>query len=545
MIANFQTMGEFRKIMTTKINAGTLKRNIYDAQRGQRELALLDIREHGQYGMGHPFFAVSCPYSLLEAIAPRLVPQNSVPVVFIDDDDGLSERAAQALKQLGYTNLQILDGGAPAWEAAGFTLYQGVNLPSKTFGELVELVYNTPTITAGDLKVMQDRGDNVIILDGRTPEEFQNFNIPGGISCPNAELPLRFDAIVDDPNKTVVINCAGRTRSIIGAQTLIDFGIKNKVVALENGTQGWALFDLELERGADRFAPNIINDDSLASAKLRARVLAEKRSIPFVNIESVRKWQLDLRRTTYVIDVRSSIEFESGHLPGAVHAPGGQLVQATDIYVGVHGARIVVCDDNEVRAIMVVHWLRRMGRDAHVLRGGVGADATEMGSVNPYLSADIAPNLPEISEKQLALSLKNKDVVVIDIRSFQSYREGHIPDAYWVLRANLPHQVAIIKDKDLVVVSDNNLAARLFAREADSLGCRSVCLLSGGLNAWVSAQSDIQRSPDEPADRECKDYLFFTGQRHMGNKKHMRQYLEWEIGLVSQLDADERTSFDL
>ena len=37
---------------------------------GGGEIAFLDVREHGQYGEGHPFFAVNLPYSRLEALAP-------------------------------------------------------------------------------------------------------------------------------------------------------------------------------------------------------------------------------------------------------------------------------------------------------------------------------------------------------------------------------------------------------------------------------------------------------------------------------------------
>ena len=231
--------------MVNFINAVELKSEIHLCARGGGELAVLDIREHGQYGQGHPFLAVSCPYSVLEQKAPILVPRYSAPVVVYDDNDNLALRAADALARVGYVDIRILEGGASAWEAAGFTLYQGVNVPSKTFGELVEHFCHTPAITASELHEMQMRGDNLILLDGRTAEEYSNFNIPGGISCPNAELPLRFDALVDDPATTVVINCAGRTRSIIGAQTLIDFGVTQKVLALENGTQGWALADLE------------------------------------------------------------------------------------------------------------------------------------------------------------------------------------------------------------------------------------------------------------------------------------------------------------
>jgi rhodanese-related sulfurtransferase len=524
------------------IDAVTLKTKVHAAHSGAGELALLDIREHGQYGMGHPFFAVSCPYSVLEKRAPQLVPRRSAPVVVFDDGDGVAERAAERLAAIGYSDVTVLEGGTPAWAAAGFTLYQGVNLPSKTFGELVELACHTPHITAAELRDMQARGDNMIILDGRTPEEYANFNIPGGISCPNAELPLRFDALVKDPKTTVVINCAGRTRSIIGAQTLIDFGVEQKVVALENGTQGWALIDLELERGADRFAPDKLDAAALAAAKARADALVKKHGLKKVDHARLAEWLADGKRTTYLIDVRSKPEFEAGHLAGARHAPGGQLVQATDLTVGVLGAPVVVCDDIEVRAVMAAHWLQQMGRDVYVLAGGVGGKADETGAARTALDTKIAPKLPEIAVETLR---GDTGAVVIDMRASQAFREGHVPGAKWALRPKLPEIAKLFKGRPVVLVTDDVHAARLAAVDIRALGGGEVKVLAGGMEAWAAAGYPEEASPNDPPDEGRADYLFFTGQRHMGNKEHMRQYLEWEIGLVGQLDADERAAFKL
>ena len=64
-------------------------------------------------------------------------------------------------------------------------------------------------------------------------------SIPTATSVPGAELVLRARALAPDPATTVVVNCAGRTRSIIGTQSLINAGLPNRVVALRNGTMGW------------------------------------------------------------------------------------------------------------------------------------------------------------------------------------------------------------------------------------------------------------------------------------------------------------------
>ena len=85
-------------------------------------------------------------------------------------------------------------------------------------------------------------------------DEFNRMSIPGGINCPGAELTHRIAALAPDPATTVVVNCAGRTRSILGAQSLRHAGVPNPVVALRNGTMGWHLAGFELEHGQDRAA---------------------------------------------------------------------------------------------------------------------------------------------------------------------------------------------------------------------------------------------------------------------------------------------------
>src|SRR5207245_8921614 len=72
------------------------------------------------------------------------------------------------------------------------------------------------------------------------------------VSVPGAELVLRAREAAPDPATTIIVNCAGRTRSIIGTQSLINAGVANKVVALRNGTIGWTLAKQNLEHGADR-----------------------------------------------------------------------------------------------------------------------------------------------------------------------------------------------------------------------------------------------------------------------------------------------------
>src|SRR5262249_31676309 len=159
----------------------------------------------------------------------------------------------------------------------------------------------------------------------------------------------------------IIVNCAGRTRSIIGAQTLIDFGIANPVYALENGTQGWCLAGFDLEYGASRRYPGTIKSSDLFELRARAREFANARGVSYITPAEAQDWLNQCSRTTYLFDVRTPEEFAASPVPGFVHAPGGQLIQATDNWVGVRGARLILLDEEEIRAPVVASWLRQLG----------------------------------------------------------------------------------------------------------------------------------------------------------------------------------------
>ncbi|RYF83601.1 MAG: sulfurtransferase [Comamonadaceae bacterium] len=522
--------------MTRLISADTLKTWLHDGQ----EIAVLDVREHGQYGESHLFYGTSVPFSRLELDIGRLVPRRSTRVVVYDsgaaDTERVAERAAAQLARLGYGHVHQLDGGTRAWTAAGHVLFAGVNLPSKTFGELAEHSYGTPRVSADRLAEMIASGEPVVVLDGRPVSEFRKMNIPTATCCPNGELAYRVYSLVPDDSTPIVVNCAGRTRSIIGAQTLINLGLRNPIYALENGTQGWFLQDHRLEHGGTRQYG--ANSGSAALQDNAAR-LAQRFDVPVVDAEQVRTWADDPQRSLFLCDVRTPEEFAAGSLPGAQHTPGGQLMQAADQYVGVRGARLVLFDDDGVRAPTVASWLVQMGHQACVLRGGLASGVA--------LSSQPAPApapLAGIEAAELHALMQREAVQVWDLRASKSFRAAHLPGSCWSIRPRLaaPLQAG---EKPVVLVADD---AALAAWAVDSewpQGREKPQLLKGGLAAWQAAGLPVDASPETPDDAQCIDYLFFVHDRHDGNKEAARRYLAWETGLVAQLDAQERAAFRL
>ena len=300
------------------------------------------------------------PLSRLELRFARLVPRRDTRVVLCDDGEGLVDRAAKVLADAGYTDVSYLKGGVAAWGTAGFELFSGVNVPSKAFGEHIEHACKTPSVSAEELDKLMRDGTDMVIVDSRPFDEFQRVSIPTATNVPGAELVLRIRDIAPSPGTLVVVNCAGRTRSIIGAQSLINAGLPNKVVALRNGTMGWSLAGLARDSGkTKRFAPP--STEGLTWAKAAAERVAKRHGVMRISPEALKSFQSDVTRTTYLFDVRDPVEYSAGHFPGAVSAPGGQLVQATDQYAGTLGARVVLVDDHEVRAAMTASWLRQMG----------------------------------------------------------------------------------------------------------------------------------------------------------------------------------------
>ena len=256
--------------------------------------------------------------------------------------------------------------GCRAGRSAGYELFQDVNSYAKAFGELVEARRHTPSLAAEEVDALIANGANIQILDVRRFDEYATMNIPGSISVPGAELVLRAGRAAPDPETTIIVNCAGRTRSIIGTQSLINAGVTNKVRALRNGTIGWTLAKQNLEHGSSRRGEIGV----IAGGEANARDVAYRAGVRHIGLAEMAALQAQADRTLYRFDVRSEEEYTAGHLAGFRHYPGGQLVQEIDMAAPVRGARIVLTDNLRVRADMTASWLAQMGWETYVLEGG-------------------------------------------------------------------------------------------------------------------------------------------------------------------------------
>lgn len=508
------------------------------------EIALLDAREQGVYFSSHLFHAGSVPSSHLEMTLPDLVPRLATRMVWCDSGDGgLAEGAAGRSLELGYTAVHVLDGGTSAWAANGGELYSGVNVPSKAFGEHVEHTYGTPRIPPQELRSLIGSEADMVILDSRPMEEFRAMSIPTGVDCPGAELVYRVKEMAPDPETLVVVNCAGRTRSIIGTQSLINAGLANRVVALENGTMGWQLAGYDVARGDEIHAPDP-SPPSRAWATDAATHVGLRFGVETIDHDEFDRWRGDESRTTYLLDVRTPAEYEAGHVPGSVSAPGGQLVQATDEYVATRNSRLVLVDDDGVRATMTASWLRQLGwADAVVLADALGHDSLDTGP-RPRRSMGPAPAI-SVAELAAQLEAEPESVVVIDLGTSLKYRQkGHIPGSWWGVRSRLDQARAAIGEAAKIVITstDGQLAKLAVADAGAHWPDAEIVALSGGNKSWRHAGHDMEPGFTRPTTTD-DDVWYKPYERDDAVTERMRDYLTWEIALVDQVARDPTVTF--
>ena len=317
------------------------------------EFAVIDPRERQHFTGRHLLAASNIPLDELTERLLQVVPNQKVTCIFCDDGGGEASQAAGSAAELGYDDCVVLEGGLEAWRADGGRLFSGSSVPGKAFGEFIEKSCQTPAMTAAELYRRQQAGADILLIDSRTAEEHESYCIPGAVLCPGAELVYRVLPIAHR-YRDIVVHCGGRTRSIIGAQTLIDAGCDN-VYALENGTMAWQFEGHELEIGNTSTLPEP-DAGRLDRLQRKAQAMADD-----WHIDRFRSIRVREERTRYLIDVRSKAEYESGHIKGSIHVPGGHLLQNVDRYLAVRNAVVVLIDNDRVRAITVAIWLRRMG----------------------------------------------------------------------------------------------------------------------------------------------------------------------------------------
>lgn len=516
--------------------------DLHQALGGDREIALFDSRDEFVYSGGHILMASCVPLSRLELMISSLVPHHGTAIVWCDDGDGSALSAASRTLAFGYTNVSVLRGGLGAWRDAGYRIYEGVHVPSKAFAEVLEHERGTPSLSVEEYVQMVGEGVDTALFDTRTPHEYQTDGLPDAHSTPGPEILQRFSDLVASEETTIVVHCGGRTRSIIGAQTLIDAGVPNKVMSLRNGTQGWRLAGYEVVQRDPDYTPSKPSPASIEYAQKAARDMAARYRIAVSPYDpdavSLSPTQ---NRTVYRVDVRSQAEYEAGHISGFKSVAAGQLVQETDRHLAVWNAHVVLVDDNAVRAICAASLLHQMGWSVEVMTlAGVPAAELTTGPAQPVDVAELAPVATSVTPAQLKSMLRDGATLVIDVDWSRDFFAGHIPGARWCIRSRLPDVLGTLATTKRIVFTSSDgrlaaLAASDFTSDADS---PDRLFLDGGVAAWRAAGFDLEAGRNgllyPPEDLRVRA----REQNEAEREAKMRAYLAWELALAEQLASD-------
>ena len=504
--------------------------------KGDAPFALIDVRESGEYNSSHIPGACLIPRRRIEFIIDESAPAKGVRVVVCDDDGRRAPLAAATLERLGYTNVSVLDGGVNRWSARDYPTEWGVNVPSKDFGEKLEVVHHVPEISAEDLRERIDRGDKLVILDTRTPEEYQRFCIPGGRSMPGGELALRITDIVNeiDEDTTVILNCAGRTRSITGTRVLQRMGVE--ALGLKNGTSGWLLAGYELENGSDRVELPEVSEAGRAAAEEYAARLAAEDGVRFLSPGALE--DLMAKRdteTVYLVDVRTDQEYADGHIPGFRWWPGGQAVQRADDLAVVKNSTIVFCCDGRTRATVTGSFYRQMGhKEVYAVDGGAPAWAASGRELATGIERSPVAGLGDAFRSVKLVSAQelhdNPPGVTLFVDTSQDFSGGHTPGAKWLSRSWLEIEIGGIapdKSSAITVTCATGRSSALAAVALGDLGYTSVSVLEGGMNAWRQAGFPVEQGLTGIV-RPPADINYLGVDRSYGE---MMNYLRWETEL--------------
>lgn len=527
---------------------------VREAVESDRPVAVIDIREPLDFSDAHIPQSTLVPRRLLESRLPVVVPNEHASVILCDQSGEHACRDASWLATLGYDDVSYLDGGIEAWIDAGFETVErqeGVygtafNYPSKEFGERVQVTRQVEQIQPDELQALLDDDEReVVVTDVRTPAEYRDNTIPGAYNVEGVDLGLYVEAL-RDADQTLVVNCAGRTRSIIGAATLEALGFED-VYELENGTMGWELAGHSLEAGAERHVRGLdVPEASYTELRKRVDALLEAQDVERLSVEAFRAVVDDPNELVYGIDVRTRDEYEAGHVPGTVSVPGGQAIQTADDHIGARNGTVVFVSNERVRAGITAYWFAEMGYptvavlDTGVTGWNAAGFPLETGTPpTPTPGWERVTEMVEyVSVDELAALIETATPTLLDIGVSTRYDAGHVPGARWVPRYHLEtwlDEQSPLDEPVVVTCPDGRVstyaAAALGDRESETLR-----VLDGGVDAWEDAGRSLETGSDameyDPRDVVPKPY-------HQGEWAK-RAYLDWEENLGEKFARDAR-----
>ena len=511
--------------------------------------ACIDVRERGEFAAAQIAGTSPVNRGALELRLPAMVPDRRVPVVVCCDDGRRSGLAAATLGRMGYDDVKVLEGGLDEWQRQGLPVRSGWGVHGKEYGERVAHGGEVTHVSAEELAARRKSGEDVVVVDVRSREEYLRGHVPDTYHIPGGNLLLDAPRLPLAEDTTLVVSCAGRTRGILGAKLLHDNGFTN-VYALENGVMGWFLAGGEIATGTGKEVPDT------ASANRSARIRAATEAL--AGRVRVRRRALDDFRavhesgdTSYLLDVRLPEEYEAGHIPRSISLPLGQTALAHENFLAVRTAPVLVVSDDDLRPVWAAALLHDLGfRDVAILDGGLrewqaGGLALEHGNPQPAVFGldDARAGTTFIDPPELHAFVESS-ALALDVRSIGEYGFAHIPGTRWLPRGRLEldiERTAPDKARPLALVCDNGVRSTLAGHTLRQLGYGDVRVLRGGSRAWQdggrSLVDGLEGTGVSTEDAQADfGHSVWTGALGK-SREDMERYLSWEIDLVK--DGEE------
>ncbi|MGQ9850456.1 MAG: rhodanese-like domain-containing protein [Aggregatilineaceae bacterium] len=287
--------------------------------------------------------------------------------------------AATMLRILGYTNILNLAGGFGAWSTAGLPIEGAAPAATaETFdlaGLLDSYISGLPAsfnaIRAADLNALLAENPDILLVDVRTADEFEEGHLAGAINIPLIELTDHLN-LLPDLNQKMVIYCGSGHRSAIAMVLLNLLGYQN-AQSLLGGTKAWLAAELpvttEVVEAKEGTAP-AFNPDLLAAIDTYVKTIPAG----FYAISADDLNVALIENPPYLIDVRTDEEVAKGIIEGAAHIELRSFVGQMDQWPADKSQPVVVYCGSGHRSAIAMIAMQLLGyTDVRSLAGGVGA----------------------------------------------------------------------------------------------------------------------------------------------------------------------------
>jgi rhodanese-related sulfurtransferase len=316
-------------------------------------------------------------------------------------------------------------------------------------------------------------------------------------------------------------------------------------VTVKNGMAGWLLSGQRLAHGGVNVAP-APTLESLQKALEATQRLADAVGLRTIDANQLREWCQDTNRTLYLFDVRTPQEYESGHIPEARSAPGGQLLQAFDTFVGTRNSRIVLVDDNGIRARITGFWLRQMGlEDVAILEAACGPFRNRLASTKETshrVNEPLGVMVSEITVLQLHQLMAEGNAVVLDFSDSLKFGRGHIPGAWFAVRSRIAEALSKIPaGLQLVLTSEDGNFAALAYSEVKQISSTPVSVLRGGNGAWSMAGLPMESGRERLTTKN--DDVWYSPIDRPDPIQAIHNYLDWETELIDRIQRERGVRF--